>query len=126
MVHTTRRSFIKWCSTAMVAGGWSPALGALSYAPIDPGKPIKIGILFSQTGAEKICSFECYKMALMAIQDINNSGGINGAKLVPIVQDPASDWPRYTKGAKDLMDADVNIVWGCLTLASRKATLPAI
>ncbi len=107
---------------------WLPGVAAArrKWPAIDPQRPIKVGILFSLTGAERIYSLECYKMALMAIDDINRAGGIHGARLEPVIRDPASDWPSYTRYAKELLDANVNIIWGCIVSASRKAALPAI
>ncbi len=62
----------------------------------------------------------------MAIEDINNAGGIHGAKLKPIIKDPASKWPNYSRHAKSLNDQNVNITWGCTFSAGRKAALPTI
>jgi urea transport system substrate-binding protein len=127
-----RREFLKrgaLLASAGVPALWLPhtaAADAKKWPAIDPRRPIKVGILFSQTGAERIYSLECYKMALMAIDDINRSGGIHGAKLEPVIRDPASDWPSYTRYAKELLDQNVNLIWGCIVSASRKAALPAI
>jgi urea transport system substrate-binding protein len=59
---------------------------------------------------------------LMAIDEINASGGVMGKKLVPIVEDGASDWPTFNEKAKKLLEQDkVAVVFGCWTSASRKA-----
>jgi urea transport system substrate-binding protein len=65
-------------------------------------------------------------MALMAIEDINETGGIHGAKLSAVIKDPESKWPNYTKLTKSLNDENVNIIWGCTFSAGRKAALPTI
>lgn len=127
-----RRKFLKHgaaIASAAVPALWLPRTAGADvkkWAAIDPRKPIRIGILFSQTGAERIYSLECYKMALMAIDDINRAGGIHGARLEPVIRDPGSEWPSYTRYAKELLDQNVNIIWGCIVSASRKAALPAI
>lgn len=126
-----RRAFLKrgaLVASLGVPSLWIPgaAAAAKKWPAIDPRRPIKIGILFSLTGAERIYSLESYKMALMAIDDINRAGGIHGAMLEPVIRNPGSDWPSYTRYAKELLEENVNIIWGCIVSASRKAALPAI
>jgi urea transport system substrate-binding protein len=61
----------------------------------------------------------------MAIEEINNSGGIIGKKIEPILLDGASDWPTFSEKAQVLIDQyQVSAVFGCWTSASRKAVLP--
>ena len=36
-------------------------------------------------------------VTLMAIEDINAHGGVMGKKLVPVVVDPASNWPLFAR-----------------------------
>ncbi len=130
---TNRRQFLKKSAVATSALAlpwlWIPKAGFSAnqkWPAIDPKKPIKIGILFSLTGPEKVTSYELYKASLMAIEDINAAGGIHGAKLEPVIRDPSSQWPNYTKMANELLSQNVNIIWGCMTSASREATLPAV
>src|SRR5262245_6675987 len=52
---------------------------------------IKVGVLFSLTGTTAIIEESLNKATLLAIEEINAAGGIKGSKLVPIVEDPASD-----------------------------------
>ena len=127
--NPARRVFLQQCAAGSSLALALPA-GALAaqhkWPPIERGRTIKIGILFSLTGAERVYSLECYKMALMAIDDINRGGGIHGALLEAVVRDPGSDWVSYTRYAKELIDQGVTIIWGCIVSASRKAALPVI
>ncbi|WP_406673315.1 urea ABC transporter substrate-binding protein [Nonomuraea sp. N2-4H] len=62
---------------------------------------------------------------LLAIEEINKAGGVLGKKLVPIVEDGASDWPTFAEKATKLIRQDkVATVFGGWTSASRKAMLP--
>jgi urea transport system substrate-binding protein len=62
---------------------------------------------------------------LMAIDEINSSGGVLGKKLEPIIEDGASDCPTFADKARKLIEIDkVPVVFGCWTSASRKAVLP--
>jgi urea transport system substrate-binding protein len=61
----------------------------------------------------------------LAIEEINDKGGVLGKKLVPIEEDGASDWPTFAEKAHKLNTEDgVAAVFGGWTSASRKAMLP--
>ncbi|MBD2019883.1 transporter substrate-binding domain-containing protein [Leptolyngbya sp. FACHB-36] len=88
-------------------------------------KPIKVGILFSQTGGLEIVEKSMSDATLMAIDEINAAGGILGRKLQPVIEDPASDPRIFAEKARKLLLADkVTTVFGCYTGASVKAVLP--
>jgi urea transport system substrate-binding protein len=62
---------------------------------------------------------------LLAIEEINAKGGVLGKKLVPVVEDGASDWPTFAEKAQKLISVDrVATTFGGWTSASRKAMLP--
>jgi urea transport system substrate-binding protein len=62
---------------------------------------------------------------LMAIEEINSTGGVLDRKVQAIVEDGASDWPTFAEKSKKLLLNDkVCSVFGCWTSASRKAVLP--
>ncbi len=62
---------------------------------------------------------------LLAIDEINQAGGVLGCPLHPIVQDGASDIQTFAAAAKHLLCVEkVPVVFGCWTSASRKAVLP--
>ena len=73
---------------AAPAPGAAPAAAA---APADDKGPIKIGILHSLSGTMAISETSLKDVALMTIEEINETGGVLGRKLRPIVVDPASD-----------------------------------
>jgi urea transport system substrate-binding protein len=62
---------------------------------------------------------------LLAIDQINAKGGVLGKKIVPIVEDGASDPSMFAQKAQKLIEQDkVATVFGGWTSASRKAMLP--
>jgi len=68
-----------------------------------------------------------YQGTLLAIEEINDAGGICGRPLVPVAYDPGSDSSAYGHYAKRLMIEDeVNTIFGCYTSSSRKAVLPVV
>ena len=86
---------------------------------------IKVGVLFSLTGTTAIIEESLNKATIMAIEEINDQGGINGMKIVPIVEDPASDPATFAEKARKLVVGDKCVsVFGSYTSASRKAVLP--
>uniref|UniRef100_UPI0032E938BC Extracellular ligand-binding receptor n=1 Tax=Caldicellulosiruptor saccharolyticus TaxID=44001 RepID=UPI0032E938BC len=88
---------------------------------------IKVGILHSLSGTMSISEVSLKDAELMAIEEINNNGGVLGKKLEPIVEDGASDWPTFAEKAKKLLQKDkVAVIFGAWTSASRKAVLPVV
>ena len=86
---------------------------------------IKVGVLFSLTGTTGIIEESLNKATIMAIEEINDSGGINGMKITPVVEDPASDPATFAAKARKLVLNDRCVsVFGSYTSASRKAVLP--
>ncbi len=89
------------------------------------GGEIKVGVLFSLTGTTAIIEESLHKATLLAIEEINAQGGINGMKIVPIEEDPASDPATFADKARKLVLSDRCVsVFGSYTSASRKAVLP--
>lgn len=86
---------------------------------------IKVGILHSQSGTMAISEMSVIDSELMAIEEINAAGGVLGKKIVPVLEDGASDWPTFAEKARKLISEDkVATVFGGWTSASRKAMLP--
>ncbi|HEY1940748.1 MAG TPA: transporter substrate-binding domain-containing protein [Roseiarcus sp.] len=122
-----RRQFFK--GTAAV--GAAAAVGfphiwiknaSLAYAA---GGEIKVGVLYSLTGTTAIIETSLNQATLMAIEEINAAGGIAGMKVVPVVEDPASDPATFSQKARKLVVGDKCVsVFGSYTSASRKAVLP--
>lgn len=64
---------------------------------------------------------------VLAVDEINNSGGINGRSIEPIVMDPQGDDARYTEYATELLlKHRVNYIFGSCLSTSRKAVLPLV
>jgi len=99
-------------------------LWALGMAEAD-GPPIKVGILHSLSGTMAISETSLKDVALMAIEELNEKGGVLGRKIEPVVVDPASNWPLFAEKARELIQKEkVAVVFGCWTSVSRKSVLP--
>jgi urea transport system substrate-binding protein len=53
---------------------------------------VKVGVLHSLTGTMAISEVTVKNATLLAIEEINARGGVLGRKLIPVVEDGASDW----------------------------------
>ncbi|MBA2751616.1 MAG: urea ABC transporter substrate-binding protein [Actinobacteria bacterium] len=99
--------------------------GGSTEAPGVTGDTIKVGVLHSLSGTMAISEVSVKDAELLAIEEINAKGGVLGKKLVPVVEDGASDWPTFAEKAQKLISVDsVATVFGGWTSASRKAMLP--
>lgn len=86
-----------------------------------PTSPIKVGILHSQTGIMSMNELPLIDASLLAIEEINKSGGVLGRQIEPIVVDGMSDWPTFAKQAEFLIkEKKVSVIFGGWTSASRK------
>jgi len=86
---------------------------------------ITVGVLHSLTGTMSISEVTVKDAELLAIEEINANGGVLGKKLVPKIEDGASDWHTFAEKAQKLISEDhVATVFGGWTSASRKAMLP--
>ncbi len=122
-----RRRFLKGTvATAGVAAAGFPHIWIKdsSFAYAASGK-VKVGVLFSLTGTTAIVEESLHKATIMAIEEINDAGGINGMQIEAVVEDPASDPATFAEKARKLVLGDKCVsVFGSYTSASRKAVLP--
>ena len=143
---TQRRSFLLRLAVVSLIGTAQALLGACGKAPDVSDKaaaaptvgaaasalpaaketgPIKVGILHSLSGTMAISETSLKDVALMTIDEINQSGGLLGRKLEAVVVDPASNWPLFAEKARELLQKEkVAAVFGCWTSVSRKSVLP--
>ena len=89
--------------------------------------PIRVGILYSETGVTSTIGLSQLQGALLGIDEINEAGGIDGRELVAVRYDPQSTPSRYAELAERLIVQDgVNVIFGCYMSSSRKAVIPVV
>ena len=119
-----RRSFLSAVGSGVVAA--SATSLSRSALAADTGS-IKLGLLFSQSGAMANNESLLKDISLMTIDQINAKGGVLGRKVEGVVVDPGSDWPMYAQLGKKLILSDkVAAIFGCWTSVSRKSVLPVV
>ena len=90
-------------------------------------KKINVGVIHSLSGTMSFSESPLVDAALMAIDEINQSGGVLGAQVKPIVEDCASDAETYNLKATRLIKRNGIVhFFGCWTSASRKAVKPVV
>jgi len=110
----SRRSFL----LATGAG----AIGALPWAPGYAADTIKLGSVLDNSGNLDIYGKPMVLATSMAVDEINEAGGLLGKQVEVIQYDTQSDIALYTKFAQQLSRRDkVDVVQGGITSASREA-----
>ncbi|TAN84140.1 MAG: ABC transporter substrate-binding protein [Gallionella sp.] len=96
---------------------------ALLYGRYGQAKPvIKIGVLHSLTGAMAVSETPLVDAVRLAVEEANQSGGVNGAQIEMVVADCRSDAAYCAQQAEKLIARDgVRALFGCWTSACRKA-----
>jgi len=111
----TRREFLRAAGAATVAGG----LPAVAFSA---DKEIKLGSILDNSGNLDIYGKPMVIATRLAVDEINDAGGLLGRKIKLIQYDSQSDIALYTKYAQQLVREDkVDVVHGGITSASREA-----
>ena len=83
---------------------------------------IKIGLLHSTTGSMAFSEQAVLDAELMAIEELNNSGGVLGHQIEVVQENGESDYQVFAQKAQKLIEEDnVVSIFGCWTSDSRKA-----
>ena len=91
----------------------------------DDSGPITIGLLSSLSGGLSIIEESIYRAGVLAVDEINAAGGVEGRQIKAITADYASDFSVAVQKAEQLVTRDkVAATFGCYTSASRVSVLP--
>ena len=90
-------------------------------------EPWRVGVLFSSSGYMALIEETQIRGTLVAIEEINARGGINGRELLPVIYDAQSENSMFRMWAKQMLTEDgIQTIFGCYTSSSRKAVLPIV
>ena len=90
-----------------------------------PRTPIRIGVLHSLTGTMAISERALVDAVQMAVDEINQAGGVLGRQIEPIVADGRSDPGMFAREAQRLITSErVTAIFGCWTSGSRRTARP--
>src|SRR4030081_977275 len=112
----TRRNLLKAAGTlglSLAATGGLPSSTRAARAD----DPIKVGVLYSLTGVLALTETPIQQATLLAIEEINQAGGVLGRKVKAVVEDGESRFTDvFPENAKKLLEKDkVAAVFGCWT-----------
>ena len=124
----SRRQFIAGSSVAMVAGlagcgGGSGTTGGTASS----ADTLKIGVLEDQSGNFALVGDPKAKASMLAIEEINNNGGIDGMQIETFQKDPQSDNTRYQELTREAINEEnVDALWAGYSSATRETIRPII
>jgi branched-chain amino acid transport system substrate-binding protein len=101
-MRTGARAIVIGLALALTACGGSTSTGASSSNSYQ-GKTIQLGAILSLTGAGGVYGPSSQKGMQLAVDKINASGGVNGAKISLDVRDDASDKAQSAQVAQTLI-----------------------
>ena len=115
-----------WNRRARDAGALPGSGSASAGAPVVPsGPPIPVGVLHSLSGTMATSEMAVVDATLFAISEINQTGGLQGREIKPIVVDGRSDPEVFAReAARLIIEQKVCTVFGGWTSASRKTMKP--
>lgn len=88
---------------------------------------IKVGVLFSKTGKMAVTETAHINGVLLACEQVNESGGIGGRPIEPVLMNPDGDDRTYAEMATDLLvNYGIKTIFGCCLSTSRKAVVPLV
>ncbi len=97
------------------------------YSNLTEDTTINVGVLFSQTGAMAVSERSVLRATLLAIEQINQQGGVNGKQIIPIIYDPMSNAKQHAVLAKKMiLKEQVKVIFGCGRSSSRKEVKPIV
>ncbi|MEM8904298.1 MAG: substrate-binding protein [Actinomycetota bacterium] len=93
----------------------------------DSDAPVRIGILFSNSGPGGVFGPPVANIAELIEEDLNAAGGINGRPVETFLADDATDPEIGRQAMEQLLDADqVDVVLGTHSSATREAARPLV
>lgn len=118
----SRRQFLG--SAAAVAGtAFAGCMGGTSSS----SDTVTLGILEDRSGNFALVGDPKYKASLLAIEEINENGGINGQQIEVFDPDPQSDNQRYQELTRRAINQEnVDALWAGYSSATREAIRPII
>lgn len=126
MSDYSRRDIVKM-GGAFAAASTLPILAHAAEPKGVTDTEVKLGLLHSLSGTFSIAEVGMVDAEMLAIEEINAAGGVLGRKIVPVVQDGASEPSIFAEKANVMLRRDnVAALIACYSSATRKAVLPHI
>jgi branched-chain amino acid transport system substrate-binding protein len=109
------------------AAGAAALSSSLARPAIAANDPIRIGFLPALTGPSSSTGIAINRGTVLAVNEINAAGGVNGRQLELISRDTQSDPTKAVDGAAELTRQQrVHVVWGPLNSGEALAVTPLV
>jgi branched-chain amino acid transport system substrate-binding protein len=119
----SRRSALKSGGALIGAGALSGCVGGFGSSGGDD--VVKIGNPVSRSGSESLYGIQGNNGAKLAVQEINDNGGLLGREVELLDPDPQSDMSSYKDMTRELiLEDEVDAIIGGVTSSSREAIRP--
>lgn len=92
----------------------------------EQGEALRIGGLFSTTGPDAAKGFAQLAAARVAVQQINDNGGVLGKRLVLVYRDDGADENKTKRAVQALLEEEVPVIIGAVSSASTEVAAEAI
>ena len=76
-------------------------------------RAVSVGLLHSLSGVMAISERPLLEAELMAIDEINQHGGVLGCRINPIIADGASIPVTFAQKAQEMLTAGIRMLFGC-------------
>lgn len=122
---TSRRRFVQ----ALAATGTATSIAGCSGVTGGGGdsETVKIGVVEDQSGNLSLVGIQKYHAHVLALEEINEEGGILGQEVEMIAPDTESSIQRYQDQTRRLINEEnVDVLMGAQTSASREAIRPIV
>ncbi len=114
-MQVNRRDLMKWAGAGAALAGSGTLAGSMAHA--QESGPIKLGYISSLSGAQAPLGQPMLLGAQIAVDQINQAGGVNGRKLELVVRDDKAKPADATVAARELAGSGVNLHFGVVSSA---------
>lgn len=89
--------------------------------------PVRLGLLYSDTGVTSVVESQQRQAAILAIEEINADGGLLGEEVLYFGKDTRSTPADFrAEGERLIVEDGVDALFGCYMSSCRKAVLPTV
>ncbi len=116
---------LKKAILALLLSGVMVLLAAPVMADEASDEPIKLGLLEDRSGDFASIGIMKHSAAVLAVEEINEAGGLLGRQIELIDPDPQSDTEKYQQLVRQLiLDDEVDVIMGGVASSAREAIRP--
>ena len=116
-------------TTLMTFGIIGPKTPPAPGIPVPPPAPqeLRVGVLYAKSGSMAALEQSMADATMLAIDELNQRGGVLGKKIVPVELDAGQTMEESARQAEVLVkDRGVTTIFGCPTPASRRNVRPLV